>query len=172
MGKSQVSAPESFDLLLQEISVEEFESLTGFPFPSELRVIYEVSDNSDRRLGPFVMRSFSNLLLDWRDIKINFDTLSMEDLADFTETDGELTSKINCHTHRLPFAFDLNGNQVAYDLIPGKKGWAGQIVAIENRPERVRWIAGSLTEFIELLNKEHNEKNSNQKMLRLTLLNS
>ena len=154
------------------IEFEEFESLTGFPFPSELRVIYEVSDNSDRRLGPFVMRSFSNLLLDWRDIKINFDTLSMEDLADFTETDAELTSKINCHTHRLPFAFDLNGNQLAYDLIPGKKGRAGQIVAIENRPERVRWIAGSLTEFIELLNKEHNEKNSNQKMLRLTLLNS
>ena len=145
------------------IEFEEFESLTGFPFPSELRVIYEVSDNSDRRLGPFVMRSFSNLLLDWRDIKINFDTLSMEDLADFTETDGELTSKINCHTHRLPFAFDLNGNQVAYGLIPGKKGRAGQIVAIENRPERVRWIAGSLTEFIELLNKEHNEKKQQSK---------
>ena len=137
------------------VKFDEFESLTGIPFPSELRAIYEVSDSPIRLGRQLVMRPFADLLLDWRGIKLNYDAWSMEDLVDFTETDGDLTSKIHLHTHRIPFALDLNGNQLAYDLIPGQGGQAGQIVSIEHAPVRIRCVSKNLHDFIGLVSKEN-----------------
>lgn len=133
---------------IYEANFDEFELLTGFPFPLELKVIYELGQ-SNRNFGQFDMLSFDEILQHWRKINEIYERWLLEELVENTDSEADLTLGVYLHTHRVPFASDGDGNYLAYDLIPGKEGRAGQIIAFGLDANIIRWLACSLHEINE-----------------------
>ena len=131
-----------------EAVYKEFESLAGYPFPVELKTLFKMHDGID---GTRFLNA-QQVFTEWKNWKSIYDdpNWSLVDLKGNNETDSDKTLGIYTNPYWIPFISTGGGNFIAIDYAPGSKGTSGQIIAFGADADKIKWVAGSLGDFLKL----------------------
>ncbi|WP_299009786.1 SMI1/KNR4 family protein [uncultured Tenacibaculum sp.] len=126
---------------------KEFESLAGYTFPKELKILLSYHDGIEN-IG---FLSAEQILNKWKNWKEIYDSVSwmLIDLKGNSLPDGRKTIGIYTNPYWIPFLNTGNGNFIAIDYAPGKKGTSGQIIAFGADEIKIRLIADSMDDFLQ-----------------------
>ena len=131
-----------------EAVYREFQSLAGYEFPAELKTLFTLHNGID---GTRFLNA-QQVLVEWKNWKSIYDdpNWSLVDLKGNNETDSDKTLGIYTNPYWIPFISTGGGNFIAIDYSPGSKGTSGQIIAFGADADKIKWVAGSLGDFLKL----------------------
>ena len=141
-------------------NLDEFEKsfleITNLELPKELRSLFCIGNGSKRTVCKYYSILSSDQLIDsYKSWKKIFDEWLLEELK-VHESDGGKTLPMYTTPYWIPFMTDGNGNYIAIDYAPGKKGIQGQIIVFGADEQIIKVLANDLTEFFELLKNDPN----------------
>ena len=134
---------------------QEFETITGFTLPLELECIFGICDGSSVITQNYSLLSSQQMLEElktWRQI---FDEWTLEELKVHI-SDQNKTIPMYTTPYWIPFLSDNNGNYIAMDFAPGKKGKEGQVIVFGGDEEIIKVLSESLIDFLESLQNTSN----------------
>ncbi len=128
---------------------KEFESLTSYRFPDELRVLCDLHNGIDDT----GFLTAEGILQEWKNWKVIYDDPNwmLPDLTGNSHPDGRKTIGIYTNPYWVPFFSTGGGNFLAIDYAPGSKGTSGQIIAFGADETKIRLIADNMLNFLDQL---------------------
>lgn len=126
---------------------KEFETLSGYPFPKELQMLF-ISHNGIENTGFLTAEQILNEWKNWKEIYDSADWMLI-DLTGNNHPDGRKTVGIYTNPYWIPFISTGGGNFIAIDYAPGNKGTSGQIIAFGADEIKIRFIAENMEDFLE-----------------------
>ena len=113
-----------------EADIKRFKAETGVVLPAELQTIYRLTDGAPQAFGNLDFLSLSEVIKAWKGWKDIFDDWTLEELTGGSyRSDREKTLAMYINPFWIPFIDNISGNYYALDLMPGKQGKQGQIIA-------------------------------------------
>ena len=106
---------------------KEFANTTGFPFPEELKAVYEISDGAENSIFGRDLLPMERVISSWKLRKEIFDDWPLDELLADTACDEGYTIGIYVCPFRVPMVEEA-GISIAMDLMPGPDGKVGQVV--------------------------------------------
>ena len=128
---------------------EEFETLSGYAFPEELKLLLSLH-NGIENTGFLTAEQILDEWNNWKEIYDSLDWMLI-DLTGNTHPDGRKTIGIYTNPYWIPFLSTGSGNFIAIDYAPGSKGTSGQVIAFGADEIKIRFIANNLEDFFRKL---------------------
>lgn len=140
--------------LIQEDFLNQFMTKTGFHFPKDLKTILTIANGTSHDvIDYYKLLSTDEILKAWEEWKQIFDDWLLSELK-VHQSDGGKTLPMYTTPYWVPFMSDRNGNYMAIDYAPGKKGTSGQVIAFGADEDKIRVIADNLTQFIQTISSQ------------------
>ncbi len=128
---------------------EEFETLSGYAFPEELKLLLSLH-NGIENTGFLTAEQILDEWNNWKEIYDSLDWMLI-DLTGNNHPDGRKTIGIYTNPYWIPFLSTGSGNFIAIDYAPGSKGTSGQVIAFGADETKIRFIANNLEDFFRKL---------------------
>lgn len=128
-----------------ETIYQEFEELSGFSFPEELKVLLAVH-NGVCNTG---FLDANHILKEWKGWKAIYDEWQLQELKGNNYPDGRKTLGMYTTPYWVPFLSTGSGNFIGIDYVPGGQGKSGQIIAFGADENKIRWIAEDMSDFLQ-----------------------
>lgn len=133
-----------------------FLAQTGFELPASIACLYACCNGSVEAIkGGYSILNVDQLLEAWEQWKSIFDEWTLGELK-VHESDENKTLPMYTTPYWIPFMSDGNGNYIAVDLAPGKKGQAGQIITFGADEDTIKVLADDMQVFFEAIQNENN----------------
>lgn len=132
---------------------QEFKTLTGFDFPENLKVLYQIP-NAYFEIQGLNLLTPKNIIREWKSWKEIYDDPNwmLIDLKGNNLPDGRKTLGMYTNPYWVPFMSTGGGNFVALDFAPVSKGTPGQVIAFGADEIKIRYLAENLTAFLQQIN--------------------
>lgn len=131
--------------------LHEFEELTSFEFPADLLQILILSNGtSSDVIEHYHLLTAQQIIAEWKGWKSIYDDWLLEELK-VHSSDGNKTLPMYTTPYWVPFLSDENGNFIAIDFAPGKKGTSGQIIAYGADESQIKCLAPNLISYFTSL---------------------
>ncbi len=131
-------------------SFNAFERTTGFAFPAELKVIYQLNDGAANAFFGLDLMPLSEVIAAWEEWKLIFDDWSLDELMGNNTADRNKTLGMYTNPYWIPFIDNISGNFFGLDLMPNQAGKVGQIIAFGADTDNIVCIADSLNQLLAL----------------------
>lgn len=130
-------------------SYAQFKTETGFAFPEELKVCYEIANAWYECNNDFQIFTPMEILKTWQEWKVIYDDPNwmLQDLKGNNYPDGRKSIGLYTNPYWVPFMSSGGPNYVAIDYAPNTKGTSGQIIAFGAEEGKIRVVAHNLLDF-------------------------
>ena len=127
----------------------QFAEEAGYQVPPDLRVLLDAHGG----IPGTGFLTAEAMLREWRGWQMIYSAADqmLSDLRANSAPDGHLTRGLYASPYYLPFLDRGAGDFLAVDLMPGRKGHSGQVIAIGPGEDKVRFIAQDLLAFFRTL---------------------
>ena len=120
------------------------------PLPPARRALYACCNGSSNTVHYYSILSSTELLEAWQSWLTIYNDWLLEDLKSM-DSDGGKTLPMYVTPHWIPFMTEGNGNYLALDYAPGKKGQAGQIIGFGADEYHIKVFGEDLLSFLQSL---------------------
>ena len=128
--------------------LEAFKASADYALPAELKTIYASCNGASFPGKTQYFLGLDEVLSAWKGWKLIYDDWLLEELQAH-ESDGQKSLPMYTTPYWIPFISDGNGNYMAIDYAPGKKGQSGQIIVFGADEDKITVIAENLNALLE-----------------------
>ena len=129
----------------------EFEREAGYSLPDEVQAIYRICDGADESFGDLDLMPMERVTEEWKEWKLIFDDCTLDELTSAGRTDDENVLGLDVVPYWVPIVDYISGNFFGVDLMPGKKGKVGQIIAFGADEYGARRVAKNLNHLLAMM---------------------
>jgi cell wall assembly regulator SMI1 len=129
--------------------LEALEKRMGLSLPAALKVLYRRADGGKKLFFDHDMLSLRALEEQWRMWTEIYDEWTLAELTDNSVGQPGVTQGLYACPRWIPFVDLVGGHYLAFDLLPGPKGAAGQIILFGRDVSRVRRVTPDAKTFLE-----------------------
>ncbi|MFK8186566.1 MAG: SMI1/KNR4 family protein [Phormidesmis sp.] len=133
-----------------EAAFLDFEQKAKYPLPEEIKSIYRMNDGAPAAFGDLELLPIESVIKEWQNWKMMFDDWTLEELQNGGKTVHGKTLAMYCNPFWIPLIDNISGNYFAVDLMPGKNGQVGQIIAFGADEYEIHCIADNLNHLLEM----------------------